>query len=97
MMGKFANGLGYLVLAALAWWAWTGPLHDWRTVTPAEQTRANAEDMKRCLHGMAYVEGAGGPHTADPQAACAKRLNLYEEKGTWYRYDQTRYAGPNAG
>ena len=90
MISRVVNGLGYVVFAAAAWWVWNGPLHDMRTVTAEEQLQVNAEEMARCLHGMAYVEGAGSGSSADPEAACARKLNLYRHEGQWYSHSTPR-------
>jgi hypothetical protein len=84
--------LGLAALGALAWWAWNGPIRDWRTTSPEEQLRANAEQMALCLRGKEYVAGAGGAYTQDAEAACARELNLYRHEGRWYSYASTRPA-----
>ena len=84
--------LGYTVVAVTAWWAWTGPIHDWRSVSADEQMQAWSESMAHCLRGKEYVAGAGGTSTTDPEAACARELNLYRHEGRWYSYAAARPA-----
>lgn len=87
--------LGIAAFAALAWWAWNGPISDWRTTSPEEQLQANAEQMALCLRGKAYVAGVGGAYTPDAEAVCARELNLYRHEGRWYSYASARTASGN--
>ena len=81
-----------VVVAVAAWWAWTGPIHDWRTVSADDQLQAWSDSMARCIRGKEYVAGATGTSTADPEAACARELNLYRQDGRWYSYAAARPA-----
>lgn len=96
-MGKVSQLLSYVVFAAVAWWAWNGPIHDWRTVTVDEQLETNAGNMARCMRGKEYVAGSGGAYTRDPEASCARELNLYRHEGRWYSYSSARPAGARSG
>ena len=87
--------LSLIVAAIVGWWAWTGPIHDWQTVTDKERTDANAKDMALCLSGKQNYYNATGNMVADPEAACARQLNLYRHEGQWYSYSQPRKASNN--
>lgn len=91
-----SQAFGYVALALLAWWAWNGPIHDWRTVTAEEELQANADRMAHCLRGKSYVSGSGGAFTRDPEAVCARELNLYRHEGRWYSYESARPSDSDA-
>ena len=82
--------LSMLVATVAGWWAWTGPIHDWQTISVKEQAEANAQQMARCLYGKEYVASATGNGAIDPEAACARQLNLYRHEGQWFSYSQAR-------
>ena len=56
-----------------AWWLWSGPIRNMRTVTFEEQMELNLDNMKRCLRSKEYVAGATGVSSEDPQGQCAKK------------------------
>ncbi len=73
-----------------AWWLWSGPIRNMRTVTFEEQMELNLDNMKRCLRSKEYVAGATGVSSEDPQGQCAKKYRLYLHEGKWYSFDQKR-------
>ena len=82
--------LGSVLLVALAWWAWNGPVAEWREQSLQERLAENARNMALCLRGEAFAAGAGANTSGDPQTLCAKRHGLYLHEGQWWAYEQTR-------
>lgn len=82
MVGRL---IALAIIIAIAWWYWTGPYRENRQQDSPAQLKQNAEDMRLCLRGAAYVPGATGHGGGDEEAQCAERLGLYEVEGVWYR------------
>jgi hypothetical protein len=87
MAGKI---LTYLAFIALAYWFWSGPYQDWQTESYAEKLERHARTMARCISADEYRAGATGTNSADPEALCAEKYNLYQHNGQWHSYDDVR-------
>lgn len=87
--------LGAVGLLAAGWWAWNGPIHDWRHApqSEAELLQANEQNMARCLRAEEYAYGATGQSKGDPEEICARKYKLYRHEGRWYRHDVPRQSG----
>ena len=81
--------LNTVLVGVVGWWAWTGPIADYRQKSLAETLAENARTMQFCLHGEAFAEGAGSARPGDPEKRCAARHRLYRYNGQWWSYDQT--------
>lgn len=78
------------IIAAAAYWYWSGPYRE-RTHPDLEQKlRKNAEDMRLCIRSGNYQAGATGSVSGNIEQACADRFNLYKHDGQWYSYDEVR-------
>ena len=77
------NALGYLALAAVAWWLWTGPVQDMRSVSEEEVLKANAQNMARCMGAREFAATFAAPAERDAQRDCAKKYGLYLDQGQW--------------
>ena len=91
--------LNTLLVVVVSWWAWTGPMREYRDKSMQEELAANARMMQVCLHGEAFAEGAGAGQGGDPEQRCAARHGLYRYQGQWWSYARTgvvRYSKPSS-
>ena len=78
------------LLLVICYWYWSGPYQE-RT-NPSYETllKQNADNMRLCLRGGAYQEGATGFSSGISEESCAQKYNLYMHEGRWHSYDHKR-------
>jgi len=86
----FGRLVPLLLIAAAGYWYWTGPYQQSMQPRYEDKLRENRENMQRCLRGEAYMAGATGQGSGDPEKLCAEQYNLYQHDGQWHSYDDAR-------
>jgi len=78
------------IIAAAAYWYWTGPYQEQVNPSYEQKLRNNAEDMRLCIRSGNYQLGATGVGDGNVEQHCAKKFNLYQHEGQWHSYDDVR-------
>lgn len=78
------------MIAAAAYWYWTGPYQERVNPNYEQKLRKNAEDMRLCIRSGNYQLGATGVGDGNVEQHCAEKFNLYQHEGQWHSYDDVR-------
>ncbi len=83
------NLLIVAIIAAAAYWYWSGPYQSRVNPNYEEQLERNDKAMELCIHTANYQAGIGN-FNGDPESHCAQENNVYFEDDHWHSYDGTR-------
>ena len=86
----FGRLITIAIIAAVAYWYWSGPYQERVHPNLEQKLRKNAEDMRLCIRGGNYQVGATGSAGGNIERQCAEKFNLYQYEGQWYSYDEVR-------
>ena len=87
MLGRL---ISIAMIAAAAYWYWTGPYQERVNPNYEQKLRKNAEDMRLCIRSGNYQLGATGVGNGNVEQRCAEKFNLYQHEGQWHSYDDVR-------
>ncbi len=76
------------IIAAAAYWYWSGPYQQGRNPSAEEQLQANESAMRKCIRQEQSMGGAAGlagvaTDIGDPEQLCAEKLQLRRENDQW--------------
>ncbi|MCB1846212.1 MAG: hypothetical protein KDI04_02205 [Halieaceae bacterium] len=87
MLGRL---ISIAIIAAAAYWYWTGPYQQRVNPSYEQKLRNNADEMRLCIRSGNYQLGATGVGAGNVEQRCAEKLNLYQHEGQWHSYDDVR-------
>ena len=79
-----------VVVAAVAYWYWSGPYQERVNPSYQQKLRKNSEAMSDCVARKHYAATRSATNPGNLEELCAQELNLYEADGQWHSYDEVR-------
>jgi len=73
-----------VLLAAAAYWYWSGPYQAQKNPGLEQRLKENGEKMRDCIRAQNYKIGATGVGEGSPEEVCAEKFNLYLQDGRWH-------------
>jgi hypothetical protein len=87
MLGRL---ISIAIIAAAAYWYWSGPYQARTHPDYQQKLRQNNEDMRLCIRSGNYKVGATGVSEGDVEKRCAEKFNVYLHERQWHSYDDQR-------
>jgi len=91
-MARLGTPVILLAIIGIAYWYWSGPYQNSADTPAVDDTKQNAEIMKRCITREKHMEASAGlaglgdvgSTGEDAEKLCADENRLYKSDGKWY-------------